>query len=143
VVVPDGSKLQIEAMLPNRDVGFVHAGQPAEVKVEAFTYTRYGLLHGTVGSVSRDAVQSGDRKSRTGTQADSGDDNDSSGTPHEESSYVARVSLPKAAIETEDGLRPLEPGMAVTAEIKTGRRRVIEYLLSPLLRYKHEGLRER
>jgi hemolysin D len=45
VIVPDGSKLEVEAMLPNRDAGFVHAGEAAELKVEAFTYTRYGLLH--------------------------------------------------------------------------------------------------
>jgi hemolysin D len=62
VVVPEGSKLQIEAMLPNRDVGFVRPGQPAEVKVDAFTYARYGLLHGTVDRVSRDMVQGSDHK---------------------------------------------------------------------------------
>ncbi len=57
VVVPDHSKLEVEAMLPNRDAGFVHAGQAAELKVEAFTYTRYGLVHGQVRSVSRDALR--------------------------------------------------------------------------------------
>jgi hemolysin D len=142
VVVPEGSKLQIEAMLPNRDVGFVHAGQPAEVKVEAFTYTRYGLIHGTVDGISRDAVQSNGRKPKDGSRQ-SEDDADSGDGPKDESSYVARVTLSRTAIDTEDGPRQLEPGMAVTAEIKTGRRRVIDYLLSPLARYKHEGLRER
>jgi len=129
-------------MLPNRDVGFVHPGQPAEVKVEAFTYTRYGLIEGTVDGVSRDAVQSSGRRPKDGNRQ-SGDDSADTDGPHDESSYVARVSLSRTAIDTEDGLRQLEPGMAVTAEIKTGRRRVIEYLLSPLLRYRHEGLRER
>ena len=57
VIVPEGSKLEVEAMLPNRDAGFVHPGQPAELKIEAFTYTRYGLLHGTVRHVSRDALR--------------------------------------------------------------------------------------
>ena len=57
VVVPDDLKLEVEAMLPNRDAGFVHAGEAAELKVEAFTYTRYGLLHGLVRSVSRDALR--------------------------------------------------------------------------------------
>jgi hemolysin D len=57
VIVPDDSKLEVEAMLPNRDAGFVHAGEAAELKVEAFTYTRYGLLHGVVRSVSRDALR--------------------------------------------------------------------------------------
>ena len=145
VVVPEGSKLQIEAMLPNRDVGFVHPGQLAEVKVEAFTYTRYGLLHGTVDGVSRDAVTAGANsgKGGNGSQQQDSSDPDAANGQHPESSYVARISLAQAAIDTEDGLRPLEPGMTVTAEIKTGRRRVIEYLISPLLRYRHEGLRER
>ncbi len=142
VVVPEGAGLEIEAMLPNRDVGFVHVGQPAEVKVEAFNYTRYGLMHGTVAGISRDAVQSGGRKDPHKPASDS-DDPDEADNPQGSSSYVARVALSATAFDTEDGLLPLEPGMSVTAEIKTGRRRVIEYLLSPLLRYKHEGLRER
>ncbi len=57
--------------------------------------------------------------------------------------YVALVSLDSTSIRTEDGVTPLEPGMAVTTEIKTGRRTVISDLLSPLLRFKQEGLRER
>jgi hemolysin D len=57
--------------------------------------------------------------------------------------YVARIALEQTGIETEQGFTKLEPGMAVTAEIKTGRRRVIEFLLSPLLRYGHEAWRER
>jgi hemolysin D len=144
VVVPDGSHLQVEAMLPNRDVGFVHAGEPAEVKVEAFTYTRYGLLRGSVEGVSRDALRTGDRDSGSGRAKTAGasDDQDGQDGPHE-SAYVARIALSATAIDTEDGPLPLEPGMAVTAEIKTGQRRVIDYVLSPLLRYRHEGLRER
>ena len=57
VVVPDESKLEVEATLPNREVGFVEVGQPAEVKVEAFNYTRYGLLHGNVRLVGRDTLR--------------------------------------------------------------------------------------
>jgi hemolysin D len=144
VVVPEGSKLEIEAMLPNRDVGFVHPGQSAEVKVEAFTYTRYGLIHGTVDGISRDAVQApSDGKPKDSAHQGSGDGSDSGDGGQGSSSYIARISLSRTSIDTEDGPRELEPGMAATAEIKTGRRRVIEYLLSPLLRYKHEGLRER
>jgi hemolysin D len=145
VVVPEGSRLQVEAMLPNREVGFVHPGQQAEVKVEAFTYTRYGLLRGTVDGVSRDALQPGSRKDgapRDG-QGDRGDGEDQGDGAPGGSVYVARVSLAETAVDTEQGRLPLEPGMTVTAEIKTGQRRVISYLLSPLLRYHHEGLRER
>jgi hemolysin D len=144
VVVPDGSRLEVQAMLPNRDVGFVHPGQSAEVKVEAFTYTRYGLLHGKVAGISRDALQAGGRDSdRDRTKPPSAASDDESEGGQKGSAYIARVALDQTAIDTEQGLLPLEPGMAVTAEIKTGRRRVIDYLLSPLLRYRHEGLRER
>ena len=145
VIVPDGSKLEVEALLPNRDAGFVHAGQPAELKIEAFSYTRYGLLHGEVRSVSRDALrserdapnperdQSPSKPSQRETQnAGSGD-----------TAYMARISVAEAGVETEEGVMPLESGMTVTAEIKTGQRRVIDYLLSPFLRYRHEALRER
>lgn len=55
-VVPDNAGLVIDARVANSDIGFVHAGEPAEIKVEAFPFTRYGLIHGTVIGVSRDAV---------------------------------------------------------------------------------------
>jgi len=144
VLVPDGSHLQVEAMLPNREVGFVHPGQPAEIKVDAFTYTRYGLLHGKVEGVSRDSVHDAARESRADSdRAGQGDAVGARNTDRDGSAYVARVSLGQTSVDTELGPLPLEPGMSVTAEIKTGQRRVIDYLLSPLLRYKHEGLRER
>src|SRR5262249_15991653 len=56
VIVPSDSRLEIEAMVSNRDIGFVHAGQEAEIKVDTFNFTRYGLLHGKVLSVSQDAI---------------------------------------------------------------------------------------
>ncbi len=146
VLVPDGTGLTVEAMLPNREVGFVHAGQEAEVKVEAFNYTRYGLLKGTVEGVSRDALRTADRdavneQDEDPTAATRAKRANEPGT--EESAYVARVALARTDIDTEMGHTALAPGMAVTAEIKTGQRRLIEYLLSPLMRFKHEGLRER
>jgi hemolysin D len=145
VIVPNGSKLQIEAILANRDAGFVHAGQSAEVKVEAFSYTRYGLLHGIVRSVSRDALRNErdapDPDRDTNSQKSTAQ-NPTSGSSGE-SAYVARVTLEEDTIRTEQGVRPIEPGMTVTAEIKTGDRRIISYLLSPFMRYGHEALRER
>jgi hemolysin D len=145
VIVPNGSKLEIEAMLANRDAGFVHAGQPVEVKVEAFSYTRYGLLHGVVRSVSRDAL----RSERDAPDPDRDSSAQKSGTQGAASAgatdtaYVARITLNEDSIRTEQGLKPIEPGMTVTAEIKTGERRIISYLLSPFMRYGHEALRER
>jgi len=103
------------------------------------------LLHGTVRSVSRDAL-------RKEQDAPSPDHNlssaklppaDGKGSGSMDSAYVARISLTETSVETEEGPRALEPGMTVTAEIKTGQRRVISYVLSPFMRYRHEALRER
>jgi hemolysin D len=145
VVVPNGSALEVEAILPNRDAGFVHAGRPAELKVEAFNYTRYGLLHGQVRNVSRDALRNerdAPNPERDQTPGKSSQ-RDAQNSPPPETGYVARVSLSETSIDTEEGTTPLEAGMVVSAEIKTGERSVISYLLSPLMRYRHEALRER
>jgi hemolysin D len=144
VVVPDDSKLEVEAMLPNRDAGFVHPSQPAELKIEAFPYTRYGLLHGVVRTVSRDALRS-ERDALGPDRGQASEKPSAQGAPPSsgESAYVARISLDETAVQTEQGSMPLEAGMAVTAEIKTGQRRIIDYLLSPFSRYRHEALRER
>lgn len=144
VIVPKGTGIEIEATLPNKDVGFVHKGQHVEIKVEAFTFTRYGLLHGQVTSLSQDAVAPEDassdlRRSQRDVDAESGEAERQARQP----TYVAHVSLATNAIRTEEGITHLEPGMAVTAEIKTGHRSVMSYLLSPLSRFKQEGFRER
>ena len=145
VVVPDQSKLEIEAILPNREVGFVEVGQPAEIKVEAFNYTRYGLLQGFVRLIGRDTLRyarasdSANRDPFAGKQTSANQEN----SPERESSYLVRIALNDTAIDTEVGKMALGPGMGVTAEIKTGQRRVIEYVLSPILRYRHDSLRER
>jgi hemolysin D len=142
VIVPSGTALEVEAMIPNRDIGFVHSGQDAQIKVDTFNFTRYGLLHGRVLSVSRDAivrdVPPSKMKDRT---ADA--ESTSSEPKDEQLSYSARVSLDRTQIQVEDSFANLFPGMAVTVEVKTGSRRIISYLLSPLLKYKQEALRER
>ena len=144
VIVPKGATLEIEAQLANKDVGFVHKGQEVEIKVEAFTFTRYGLLHGAVTSLSQDAVAPQDpNQDQHGSRQEDADVNDERERQAKQPSYVAHVSLPVTAIQTEDSLATLEAGMAVTAEIRTGRRSVISYLLSPLSRFRQEGLRER
>ncbi|NEU12782.1 HlyD family type I secretion periplasmic adaptor subunit [Methylobacterium sp. BTF04] len=143
VIVPKDASIEIEATLLNKDVGFVRKGQPVEVKVETFTFTRYGLLHGHVSNLSHDVVTSQDAGDGRGSRSDTMDGGDERDRQARQPSYVAHVALPDAWITTEEGRVRLEPGMAVTAEIKTGRRSVISYLLSPLVRLKQEGLRER
>ena len=121
VIVPKDNVLEVEAMLPNKDIGFVNPGQDAEVKVETFPFTKYGTLHGTITQVSSDAIQ--DEKLGL--------------------IYSTRVKLAKDSLRVENKLVRLTPGMAVTVEVKTGKRRVIEYFLSPLMQVTSESLRER
>src|SRR5262249_20148345 len=121
---------------------FVHANQDAEVKVDTFNFTRYGLLRGKVISISRDSIIREKPPSKTNEPAP-GSEATSSEPPGQDLSYSARISLDRTKMQVEDGFVDLLPGMAVTVEIKTGSRRVIGYLLSPLLRYGHQALRER
>jgi hemolysin D len=120
-IVPKDHPLMIEASLDNKDIGFVSDGQPAEVKIETFEYTKYGTIPATVQHVSRDAVQ--DKK--LGLR------------------FTTLVQLARSSMMIDGKDVKLGPGMAVTVEIKTGKRRVIEYFLSPLLQYRQESLRER
>jgi hemolysin D len=143
ILVPSDSHLEVEAMVLNRDIGFVHAGQQAEIKVDAFNFNRYGLIDGEVVSVSPDAIT---REKPADSKRDpnqSGAQDESSEPANQELVYAARVSLAKSQMQVEQRLVNLEPGMAVTVEIKTGSRRIISYLLSPLLKYRQEALRER
>ena len=142
VVVPSESRLEIEAMVSNRDIGFVHGGQAAEIKIDTFNFTRYGLLHGRVLSVSQDAIIR-DRQQDRSNDRSPGAQNETSEPKGQELNYSARVSLDRTQMQIDNRLVNLSPGMAVTVEIKTGSRRILNYLLSPLLRYGQETLRER
>jgi len=142
VVVPAESRLEIEAMVSNRDIGFVHPGQQAEIKVDTFPFTRYGLLRGTVLTVSQDAITHDKPQDQKGDKVPSAESSTSE-PKGQELVYAAHISLPRTQMQIDDNLINLSPGMAVTVEIKTGSRTVISYLLSPLMRYKHESLRER
>ena len=121
VVAPEDGQLEVEAILENKDIGFVNEGQDAEVKIDAFPFTRYGTVEGKVTSLSRDAVQI-----------------DKVGLV-----YTAKVSLTRSTIQVDTKEIRLTPGMSVAVEIKTGKRRLIEYFLSPLLQAGHESIRER
>jgi hemolysin D len=141
MVVPVDSGLEIEAMVPNRDIGFVHAGQDAEVKVDTFNFTRYGLLHGHVLSVSHDSIPR-TTPERPG-DATVGSEAATSEPKGQELTFSARIGLENSEMMIDNGVVRLTPGMAVTVEIKTGTRRVIGYLLSPVMKYRHESLQER
>lgn len=136
IVVPDEQRFIIEAQLANRDVGFVHSGQSVKVKVETFTFTRYGFIDGKVVEVSRDVAEAGPS---LGQEPDPAKPRPSPDSP----TYMARISVDRAFMKVDGRTEYLRPGMAVTAEIKTGERPIISYLLSPLARRRQESLHER
>src|SRR6478672_245270 len=142
VIVPSDRRLEIEAMVSNRDIGFVHPGQEAEIKVDTFNFTRCGLLQGQVLSVSQDAIIRDQPQDRSGDRK-LGSQNDSSEPKGQELNYSARISLDRTKMQVEERTVNLSPGMAVTVEIKTGTRTILSYVLSPILRYQQEALRER
>ncbi|OWQ90861.1 hypothetical protein CDN99_11920 [Roseateles aquatilis] len=120
-IVPTSDRVEFEAFIENRDVGFVHEGQEVAVKIDAFDYTRYGTITGHVRHVSRDAI-------------------------HDEKRgllYAVTVDLDQRHLIVEGRTLPLGPGMSGTVDIRTGTRRVIEYFLSPLIQHRSESLRER
>ena len=142
MLVPSTSRLEIEAMVSNRDIGFVRPGQQAAIKLDTFSFTRYGLRHGEVLSISQDAITRDKPADKNGDKG-AGTETSSSEPKGQELVYSARISLDRPQMQIDDRLVNLAPGMAVTVEIKTGSRRIIDYLLSPLVRYGQESLRER
>lgn len=121
MIVPRDNQIEVEAFVENKDIGFVNPGQAAEIKVETFQFTKYGTIHATVTHISNDAINDEKRGLI----------------------YSGRFKLSRATMHVEDKIINLSPGMAVTVEIKTAKRRVIEYFLSPLIQHTSESLRER
>ncbi len=121
IIVPEGAELEAEVAIENKDVGFIRAGQSVEVKIDSFPYTRYGTVKGEVIHVSLDSMEDEQRGLV----------------------YPARVKLKAQSVQSDAEIIPLSAGMSIAAEIKTGDRRVIDYLLSPLKEYQSESLKER
>lgn len=142
-VVPTESRLEIEALLSNRDIGFIQVGDDVEIKVDTFSFTRYGLIHGRVKTISQDAITRDKSAAEKSNDSAQGASSTSSEPKGQELLYAARISLDRTQMKVENRVVNLSPGMAVTVEIKTGTRSVLSYLISPLLRYQQEVLRER
>lgn len=123
LIVPDGTKMEMEVWVNNKDIGFVHVGQDAELKVETFNFQKFGTLKAKLAEISSDAIE--DKEKDKGLV------------------YRALCNSEQNYIMVGDEKVYLSPGMAVTAEIKTRKKRIIEYFLDPFITYKSEGLRER
>lgn len=121
VIVPDAASVSAEVTLENKDIGFVAPGQEVAIKLETFPFTRYGTVKASVDKVTQDAVNDEKRGAI----------------------FPATLKLDQTSIDVDGKQIKLAPGMNITAEIKTGQRRVIEYLLSPIQRAGSESLRER
>jgi hemolysin D len=121
VVVPEAAEMTAEVALENKDIGFVRAGQEAAIKLDTFPFTRYGTIGGKVTLVTADAVNDEKRGAI----------------------FPVILELNQRQIDVDGKMVRLAPGMNLVAEIKTGRRRVIEYLLSPIHKAGRESMRER
>lgn len=134
VVVPDAAQVTAEVTLENKDVGFVHLGQEAAIKLETFPFTRYGTVEAKVTTITADAVMK-----EPSVQADK----DGKAVASGGAVFPATLTLAAHSIDVDGKAIRLAPGMNLTAEIKTGKRRVIEYLLSPVQSHMSESIRER
>ncbi len=121
VIVPKHDGIEVDVTIENKDIGFVNIGQDAVVKVETFQFTKYGILPAHVVSISQDAI-----------------DDEKRGPI-----FNAQIALDRTWLDVDGKRITLTPGMAVSAEIKTGKRRIIEYFLSPLLQHSKESMGER
>lgn len=149
VVVPDNPRLTAQVRIENRDMGFVHVGQAVQLKVAAYDFTRYGTVPGIVTGISQDvegAMPINAPNPAALNPAQSNDATNAGATAQQQDaqagSYIAEVALSKMDVMTEQGLVQLHPGLQLTADIKTGRRSVISYLLSPIDTLRRNALRE-
>jgi len=120
-LVPEKSPLEIEAKILNQDVGFIEVGQTVSIKLDSFNFTKYGKLNGVIRQIASGAVED----------------------PQLGMVYPTLIELTSQQIELNDRVFRLRPGMTVTIDITTGRRRIADYILEPFLRYGDEALRER
>ena len=142
-IVPDDSGIEIEAMVLNQDIGFVAEGQEAVIKLDAFPFTRYGTVPGKIKIVSGDSVGGGSYGSALSPEAQSAKGEKGEGPSSNQLLYAARVTLDQTQMNIDGKSVNLAPGMAATVEIKTGKRKLIEFLLSPLMKMTDEAGRER
>lgn len=123
-IVPEGEELIVEALVLNRDAGFVRPGQAVVVKLEAFPFTRHGYLEGEIEHVGADAIADETRGLV----------------------FPARVRITRSRLRDVNAVSealPLTPGMSAQVEVITGRRNVLSYILSPIARATSEAGRER
>jgi hemolysin D len=141
-IVPDGMPLVVEALLSNDDIGYVKVGQPVELKVDTFPFQKYGTLKGSLVWVSPDAEERStasisDENGAAGNQPEKAIQNVKS--VKEGYVYKVRIRPEQSAFVVDGRFAPLQAGMTVQADIATDRRRVIDFVISPLIKYMGES----
>ncbi|HEY1782000.1 MAG TPA: HlyD family type I secretion periplasmic adaptor subunit, partial [Roseiarcus sp.] len=143
-VVPEDSGLEIQAYVRNRDIGFVRIGQEAVVKIESFPFTRYGAIKAHVTRIAKDAIPEPDANAIEGDPTRVSNAAGFAGGERTQNLVFPVVLKPDAETIAVDGaVQPLTSGMAVTVELKTGARRMLECLFSPLVEVASKAMRER
>ena len=120
-IIPQNSPLEVEAKVLNRDIGFVHLGQEVKVKIDSFKFTKYGYINGIVTNIAKSSIL--DEKLGE--------------------IYPVIIELKDDKMKIDEEYIKLIPGMTCSVDIKIGKRRLIEYIISPMIRYKDEALREK
>ena len=120
-VVPEGTPMEVEAWMENKDIGFVNPGMPVEIKIDTFNFQKFGTLKGKVREISPDTIEDKDRGPL----------------------YRVMVSMDEEKLHMDNRDLQVYPGMSVSAEIKTRKKRIIDFFLEPFQTYKNEALRER
>jgi HlyD family secretion protein/hemolysin D len=142
-IAPENSPLEVEVVVLNRDVAFIAKDQDVEVKVDAYPFTKYGLLKGRVIGIAQDS----EPQPTPNDNSVSGSQRRADQTSYIEGSerllYTVRVGIDPSTLRLDGAPAPLMPGMSVRAEIKTGSRSILEFLMAPLAEYLHQSMRER
>ncbi len=135
-IVPEKSPLEVNALVVNKDIGFVKEAQAAVVKVDSYDFQKYGLLEGSVRTISPSSIVAGEREGERSADAPKGDP--------ATNAYPVYIKLHSEELKSKDGKTyKVKAGMSVTAEINVGQRRVVEFFIFPMIRYLDEGLKVR
>jgi hemolysin D len=133
-IVPEGTPLEVNAVVMNKDIGYVKEGQICIIKVDTFDFQKYGTIEGKVEVVNPYSIDDKDSK----------DKDKSKDAESESGGYAVRVKMAAEILKTKNGdVYKIKPGMTVMAEVNVGKRRVIEFFLFPVIRYLDEGLKVR
>ena len=117
-VVPANAPLVVKVNVLNKDIGFIREGMPVLIKIDTFDFQKYGIVNGTVKKIAKDSIE--DEK--------------------EGPIYDVYISLLNKTLMVEGKETPITTGMSLSAEIKVGKRRIIEFFIYPMIKYWNQAI---